>query len=374
MYGKRWGLAAAVLALTAGTARARQAAPLLQATFEENADGWIASGEGGKIAVTHDAGKFKTGKGALQFDYKVEKDKLGTVSLLTPDGKLAKMKSLRFWVKADHTTPLIVSLHEKDGGNYRAIFTVPNAQWQQIELTPDDFILAADKTDPKDPDGKLDLDKVDNVNIADLDVMLVQIADEGLNTVLHVEKGAHTLLLDDFTVRSEPLESAAPVATKKLLPLDGLWHPQMAWVRLGEVEVGTSSGKPLNTVSLKATYHQSPMKFIGLLRGIPYGKLEGMDTISFSVASAKFTKLLIQLEERDGGKYNAIVEVPGDKEATDITQAIADFKAADDSKDANTTLDLEQVKSILIMDISGFTDNADGDNTLWIGRLRATAK
>ena len=89
----------------------------------------------------------------------------------------------------------------------------------------------------------------------------------------------------------------------------------------------------------------------------------------------KATKLLIQLEEKDGGKYNVMVDVPADKERADIAQAFADFKPADDSKDDNATLDLNQIKSVMVLDLSGMIDNAaDADNTLWISGLRATTK
>jgi len=51
-----------------------------------------------------------------------------------------------------------------------------------------------------------------------------------------------------------------------------------------------------------------------------------------------------------------------------------DFKAADDSHDNNDKLDLDQVNQVLILDVNGLLGMTEGDNTLWIGNLKAVAK
>ena len=73
------------------------------------------------------------------------------------------------------------------------------------------------------------------------------------------------------------------------------------------------SAGPLGGQALRVGYHQAPMKIAGLMRKVPVGALASASGLRFSVASAKPMKLLVQVEEKDGGKYNTIVDVPGDK-------------------------------------------------------------
>ena len=350
----------------------QEAAPLLKTAFDAETGGWIASGDGAKTSVTQDKTKVKEGKGSLLFDYTLEKGKTHTLMLMVEQGKLEKMKSLRFWVRADHTAPLAVTMQEKDGGRYNAVFTAPNQQWQEVELAPSDFTPGTEAHDPKDPNGKLDMDKVVSIGIIDLGTFFIQSDDANLQKMFATPKGFHTLLLNDFAVRSDAPSAAS--TDKKSIALDGIARPQIGWIGLGAVTISAATGKPLDGKSLKAAYHQSAGQIIGLMRGIPAGAMAGKTQIKFSVAASKATKLLIQVEERDGGKYNVMVDVLADKARTEITQALSDFKMADDSKDANDKLDPEQIKSILILDISGMVDSVDTDNTLWISNLRATTK
>src|SRR5437868_4767653 len=98
----RW--TAALLLLLPVWAGAQTPAPLLRQTFEDDAGGGQAMGPTAKVAVTHEAANVKEGKGALQFDYAVEKGGMNVLLLPTPNGALAKMKSLRFWIKSGQAT------------------------------------------------------------------------------------------------------------------------------------------------------------------------------------------------------------------------------------------------------------------------------
>ncbi len=50
---------------------------------------------------------------------------------------------------------------------------------------------------------------------------------------------------------------------------------------------------------------------------------------------------------------------------------LAEFTAAQDSKDDNDKLDLDQVKQLVILDVTGWFGGADADNTLWLNNFRA---
>ena len=225
------------------------------------------------------------------------------------------------------------------------------------------------KDDPKDPNGKLDLDKVEGIVIADIGQIFVQTDDNFVSQLVSHKLGSHTLLIDDLTISTESL-AEAPITDSKETLLDNSARPQISWLMLGQGEMSKNDEKAVGN-KLKITYRQSPGKVMGLVKSIPTGVLKGKDLLSFSLVSEKPAKLMIQLEEHGGGKYNVIVETAGGKEAKEISRALIDFLASQDSNDDNNALNLDQVQQIIVVDLSGIIDMADADNTLWIGRLRA---
>jgi len=372
-YG-RWIGGALMIALGAALVQAQSGtAPLIKHTFEESDGGWTAPpGSNGKVSITHDAAHVKEGKGALQFDYTLKKGEFGFLVLPTPDGALAKAKSIRFWVQCDSTAPLAVTLQEHEGGRYVAMFTVPKDRWQQVELSPSDFTLSEDQNDPKDPDNKLDMDQVESVGVADAGQIFAQSDSPEVVQLFNLKMGPRTLYLDEFVVSEETLPNAFSAANADVR-LDTFVRPQIGWFAAGDVKLSTMTGKPLEGRGLQADYHQAPGKIIGIVRKIPRGKLVGTDKLALDVASLKPAKLMVQVEEKDGGKYKTIVEIPGEKVVRNISVAFSDLKAANDSHDTNDKLDMDQINQLVIVDLSGPVDMADQDNTLWIGNLRASA-
>src|SRR5260370_31803237 len=194
------GAGALFLALSFAAASGQgQGASLPKTTFEENEGGWTVFGQDAKVRVTHDAANIKEGKGALQYNYNIAKGSAGALALPTPDGALTKMKSLKFWIRTDHTTPVAVFMQEKDGGRYTSGFTAEQDKWQKVELSAADFHLSQGPTDPKDPNDKLDLDKVENIGIGDFGQFLIQ-ADPTLAALLNIKPGPQVLYLDAFQV------------------------------------------------------------------------------------------------------------------------------------------------------------------------------
>lgn len=346
-------------------AAAETPTPLIQNTFDQGAGAWTSIGTNARVTTAPGDGT----DSALRLDYDVTRGNLAALMLPTPEGALAKAKSFRFRVKADYTTPIVVGLQEKDGGRYIAFFTAPKDRWQTVELAPSDFVLADDKNDPKDPNDRLDLDLVEGIAVADLGQFFARIDNPEFARLLNVKTGAHTLYLDDFTVSAESLP-AASTASNDLL-LDTFARPQIAWFAVGDVRLGYSEGKPLAGRSLQAEYHQSPGKIIGFARRIPRGQLAGRDRLIVTAAATKTTRLVVQLEEQSGGKYNTTFELPAGSTAREIPLPFAEFDAADDSKDDNNKLDLEKVRQILLIDATGLFGTPGQDNTLWIGKLRA---
>jgi hypothetical protein len=379
------GLRAAVglllTALSAGLVGAQSS--VFKDEFEEKADGWIVMGPDAKMSVTTAEGKAKSGKGAVEFTYTIA-NKLpdaaghpvpfGALVRATPDGVLAKMKSLRFQVKADGDTPLVVALTEAGGGRYHSLLWIPKGEWQEIVLSPDDFTLTTDKDDPKDPNNQLDLDKVENIGIIDplaIFAPLLSASPESnySDAALHI--GTHTVWLDDFTASTE----AAPAKEKAAGTIDAFDRSHLQWIALGEVQMKREKDAPTKTPALRVDYKQGDGGYIALIKGV--NGLKGdtaNDNFIVDMAAAKSARIIITLEEKNGAHYALTLAVPGDSDPIHRALAFSQFTLSEGNTDDNGKLDLDQVKSITLTDVTGAFGIAKQKNTLWVGPLRIGKK
>ncbi len=364
-------ISVAACALVLGVAAMAQdaSAPILSHSFEENDGGWQALGGSAMVSLTHDEAAVKSGKGALQYNYAIKKGEFTLLLLPTPDRVLSKAKSLRFWVKSDHAGPLGVVMQEKDGGHYNAVFSTPKNMWQQVELSTADFVLDTSKDAPKDPDGKLDLDAVEGVGIADMAQIFVQ-SDPALASALGISEGPRKLYLDDFSVTATAIPPGATLKNGEG-SFDTFARPQIGWISVGELALSRVTGKPLEGAGLQAKYHQAPSKIAGISRSVPAEALTGATKLTLSAASLKPAKIIVQVEEKSGGKYNTMVELPGNSGRADLSINFSEFKAAQDSHDDNNKLDMDKISQIIFIDATGLLDNTDGDNILWLNNLKA---
>lgn len=372
----RWALAAVAalwgLAAAAQNASPGQAAQLLRHTFEQDEQGWIALGPGAQARTTHEAADVRSGSAALQFDYAVAKGQINVLILPLPEGAPAGTRSFRLWAKADAATTLAVALQERGGARYIALVAAPANRWQEVRLATSDFVLSDLGEDPQDPNNQLDLSEIEAVAMADFGQFLAQNEDPDIARLVPVKPGPHRLLVDDFAISSAPLPPTYRVVGGALVP-DTFARPQLDWMAVGATSLSLTAGGPLNGPGLRAGYRQEAGHLIGLVHALPRGALTGAARLTFTAASAKPVKLLVQLEERGGGKYNTAVDLPGDGAMHAYSVNIADMVPADDSKDANGRLDPSRVKQLTLIDVGGLLGMSQGENTLWIGAARPAA-
>lgn len=346
--------------------------PLIKHTFAEDVAGWVAIGPKSKIVVFHDPALGAPTTGAMRHNYEIKKGGFNALYLPISGGSIDAAKSLKFSVRTDQSTLLVVALQEEEGGRYTALIHAPKDRWQPVELAIEDFALAMDKDDPKDPNAKLDLNMVTSLAVADLSQFFAQVEDPGAKALFDIKPGNHTLYLDDFTVTKDTV----PVSTSSAgndVRLDTFSHPQLAWFGLGAVNLSRVLGKPMEGAGLKADYRQAPGKMVVLSRTLSPWVLTQAKALSFDAAATKGTKLIVQVEERDGGKYNATVDVPSGEERKQFKLPFADFKPADDAKDPNGKLDVGSIKTLNLIDATGMLGGTEQDNTLWIGNLLGVA-
>ena len=383
-------LLAALLALTAAaahaaTAFAQEPVPItpsappptglpIHQTFLTSADGWVAFGDGAKVSPVPNPLTINSANGALQLDYTIGVGGISAFLLPVVPGALAKAQSFQFDIRCDYAAKLVCGVQEREGGRYFANFSVPKDKWQHVELSASDFGLASNPTDPKDPDGKLDLDQVENIGLIDAGSLFAQANNPTLNELFGIPTGAHHLYLANFDVSAVPLPGASGVpATPGVL--DTFAHPQVGWYTVGGVQAKSVRGAPLSGRGMSLDYTQEPGKVAGAIRFFPHGKLTGTTKLTLAVASVKAATLLVQVEDGAGDKFNTQVYVPAGANKTEAVRvAFADFKIADDSKNKAATLDLAQIDRLLIVDLSGAMGivTASTPNTLYVGDLRAT--
>ncbi len=364
------GVTAGALTLLLGIATAQaQNAPIVKNTFDDGVDGWQGFGQTAQVSVTHDEHNVKDGKSALQVDYGINKGEINFAMLPLPGATLTKAKAFHFWIKTDQATTCAIYLQEKDGGRYLSLFATPKDTWQKVEVAATEFLLADGENDPKDPDGKLDLDQVEGLGVADLGQLVVQAPDTPLFKAFNIKTGPHTMYLSNFVVDDTTLPSAPKPAAGELI-LDGFIRPQLTWLNLGGATLARSTAKPLDGPGLQASYHAAADKISVFIRPLAHGLFANADRLMFSIASAKPAKLLVQVEQTDGNKFNANISTDGKSALQQMRIPFSDFTVADDSKDTHAKLDLKLVKSVMLADISGLVDKADQDNTLWLNNLR----
>jgi|GEM_PF-971076 Carbohydrate binding domain (family 11). len=372
LVGAVAAFAAAPSAARAGVSQEVGAKPLLQTKFEGSTDGWQTIGDSAKIAVAADAERK-----ALRFDYNVIRGELNALVLTVSPTEIAGAKTFRFSVKtAEQSTTLAVALQEQGGGRWVAVFHAPAGKWQEVVLTPSDFALSEGENDPADANNALDLDKVESVALLDLAQLFAQAGDANLLTLFNIKTGMRSLLLGPFTADTTG-PPPAPVAAGVGTALDTVSGPQVGWVGIGNVSLSRSGAAGKEERGLLVAYRREAGKLIGAVRQLPPpARFKDAGALSVTLASEKQGQVLVQVEEKGGGKYNTIVVVPGGQEAKAFTLPFADFKPADDSKDKNNQLDPDAVNQVLFLDITSLMEPDAGNttNTLTISTLRAVPK
>ncbi len=359
-------LTAVCLAVVASNAFGQPAQALFYDDFEKGRSVWFVLGNG-KVGIAK--GDAHSGQMALSFSYAK-----GIAVAVMPTAPLPRARSISFWVKPSSTTVLLLALQENDGSRYAAAFCVIGGKWQLVQLSVDDFMLMPDT---QDENGKLDMDQVSMIGLADA-ITLFQpggVAQE------------RTILVDDFLVSTSEVVArfrSIEVGDAKLQLVDDFEGTTLFWAPVAfspgkfelnlsadmTVELGAGTARHGNG-ALSIHYELKPNTmpaFMTLLtRGITDAK-----SFVMSVKATEPTGLVVALVENDGSRYQTFVYVaPG--EWNDIAISIDDFQLAEDAKDENERLDLNQVQFIALIDAGGlfadFITRLHGKRQLWIDRI-----
>ena len=343
------------LAATAAAVAQQDSGVLIHQTFDSDTSGWTAMGQGSVTAT----------KGALSFTYELKAKTFGVAVLPAPP-EIAAMRRMRFRIRSDRDTVLGVLLSEKKpgGGDYSALFWAPANVWQQIELTPADFMANDGPTDPVDADGKLDLDALQGVAIVDVAQFFVSMPDSpDFPMVIDRPSGTHTFLMSDFQLLSN---AASP--TSRAGEIDSFHRGFLEWMTLGGMKLSLSAAdNPLGMTALQASYEQNEGHYAVLSRRIGHLDLSKARRLAFDVASVHDATLVVALETKGSGgkpgpRYNMTIYAPAAQEVFHVDLNLADFEGPG-------RLDPAQLKTLLITDVTAAGGGATQPNTIWIGKV-----
>ena len=355
--------------------RPAQAATSTRQTFEEGDEGWIAYGTDAHVEVVHDAAAVKNGAAALALRYTFNPGQYGSAVLPLESGELGNVDRLRFSIKADHSTSIIIVLTEKQpgGGYYSSWFWCPKDQWVNVSLTPQDFTLNQGPSEPADSNGRLDLADVRGVGISDLGQAYQTLgADPNYPVVVDKVTGTHVVFLDDFewTV-SNGTAPSGPWTDRRI------GHPDrgfVTWIALGGTDLAVvDATSPLREAGFSASYQQTAGHYVSLAHSLLDHDLRGIQSLGTTIASVNDANLMIYLEEKKPGsylgpRYARPLAVPGGNMPTAITFALSEFKPdTAGMTDGNGKLDADQLKSLSIVDVTAADGRPPKPNTLWIG-------
>lgn len=324
---------------------------IVRYSFDEDEGGWIAGGKGGAVRIARGAADVKNGAGALALDYTVG-DGVAVAVLPLRGVATARIDSVRFWMKTDVPTGVVVTIAErKPGGRYNAICWSTGNQWQRVELRVQDFSLAERPADG--PDEPLDMGAVETIGVLDMSSLTGVRVDPNAAYVAESHAGPHSLFLDDFELASGGERGQDGPAT-----IDDFAPPQLRWFTPGGVEL-----KPEGR-GLRAIYRQMDERSIVLRRPLGKVDLRGKEFLEFDVASEGHAFLTMSFEGKDGGRFNANVEVDGGGRMEHREVLFSAFEN-DEGK-----VQWDRLKSFSIIDVTGTITGQSARNSLWIGNIR----
>ncbi len=362
-------LAALGMAVRGGQA---QGDDVLSLGFEDGVAGWISLDPQAKI-LPAEKKNIRSGTGALEFRYDLRENAIPLVA--KPQLSVAGAVSVEFWVKCTHSTGLVFSVGENDQARYGTMHHVPGDTWTRVAINLDELQLAQDA---KDDNGKLDVDKISSMFVADIGIFV--------QTVNPEIRGARMLWIDDLRFSRTRLASGAGPKTGgfvadsfeggllRWLPISVAFDPVKFTIypKLPTFDLTTDVPAEGGKAALKVAYPRPRLSAFAVVRDVWGLDLKDAGKVSFFVRSDKTGAFMANLEKTNGARYQSMFTVTPNLWQK-IELPMTSFTLADDSKDSDGSLDMAKVKQFGLMDLNLTMQDA-GDNTLYVDELFFTTK
>lgn len=282
--------------------------------------------------------------------------------------------SLRFSVKAEQPTALLVGAGERDDSRYLTFVYVPPNEWHDVVVSLNELMLAEDS---RDENGRLDLDQVQSVYVADMGGLFARL--------IPSLAGARTIWLDRIAFSSQeepPAQGVTEEDGQQLVWIDTCESSALRWVPL-QITVQPLSIDLAEDVTFKCEEHGEgvgqgrhhlrveyvtpPNAVTGLMHPLTaQAMLKRAVGLRLWLRSQYEVPLLIVLEERGGARYEHQITAPTGDKLQRIDIPLTDFLLSNETKDDNGMLDMDQLQVIGIADVSAALAGGGGRNVLWL--------
>lgn len=329
--------------------------------FENDAHGWMTTTPGAAVRVTREAGEVKAGDGALAFTYP---GKVGEIAaVVSPELSIDGAVVIDGWVRTSGPAMLTLVVEEKDGARYEHSFSSVAGRWQRLRVALADFTLARDS---RDENGALDPGQVRRLTLLDAGLLLAGVA--GLDRLFPQSPGERTLWLDDLHFKREGQPSRH--RAERVVVIDTFEEEVIHALPLGATRLALDRVDGARALHLTYTPGRQEPDIPGVVLIVSGQRLGEGDRLRLRLRSAQPIKLAVGLEERDGSRYQTLADLAGGNEWQTLDLPLADFTLADDTPDENNRLDLEQVRTVAIVDVSALLGIAgDRENRLTLDEV-----
>ncbi len=331
--------------------------------FQPEPGSWTAMGTDAHVTPLQAREAGQGAQAALEYRYRVGKGLVSLLVLPLPKGRLEGTDSLRFMARTDHLTSLTLALEEQGGGRWTAAVTLRPDRWHDVQVPYKDLMLAVGGDAPADRNGRLDLDRVQRIAVIDTGAML-SASSPKMMQLFDIEAGDRRLVIANFGIESAPMPSPGE-------RLDGLDRNYLPWSVFGATDAQLAAEAPLREPGLVVDYRKATGKVMSAIRQLAAGSLADNATLELAAASRMKTTLVLKVEQRDGGKFEASVGLPAGGTLQTERLRPADFKRSDDSGTKAGQPEWSKVTNLILMDIGGLFGSS-GNNRFWLQGIAAT--
>ncbi len=325
---RRFAAVAAVLGLAVAAAPKAAAQPVWAQDFRRDNGNWIAFGDGARLE--HRAG-------TMVYRYKLG-GPIQLLSLPLDRDALTGSRSLRLVLRSAADTSLVVSLEEQGGGRFSTPVLLRAGASTTVDLALDDFVLATDAQAPRDADGRLDIARARQLSVVDAAGFL-----GGALGFFGLAAGDRELVVERVEFRRDAV-ARQPGTAQGLAGLDG---DAPRWMVFGAQSARLANGR------FVVEHERRFGRAVSLLRPLPAGALAGSRALRLDLGAQADTELTVNVEQSDGGKYEATLKFPGGEAVAPRTLAASAFKRAKDARGGGERPDWARVTQVALAETGG---------------------
>ena len=319
---------------------------LIHDSFERDTNGWRVLTPSYTLRRTSNVPDVREGEGALELSYVFVE---GQIPLVIRE---VGAEGIAAWFKASRDALVVLLIGEKDEGErFTLPVHLPAQKWTKVVANLEDFQLADDSPIQN---RKLDLDKVAAVGFVDL--LPTFIRGEAMEYLFGPRTGTNVVWMDEFQILEQRPADGKMTGTGLV---DAFNRSFSSWMPLIGITL-----TPSEAGGTRVYYKREANHFYAMIRSVSPGTLAGGKELVLKVRAPQEVRIVIAVEETDGEKWQAIAQVPGGNEVSQVFVRFAEMQKSEDSGSADGTLSPERIKLITLLDLTEAEPDTVADFTL----------